>query len=143
MTQVDFYILAPQADDDRFGLACRLAEKAWQQGRRILLHTDSNDDARHLNGLLWSYREQSFIPHGQLGEADPELNPVLIGQPEQDPGEEHDVLINLATEVPTFFSRFDRVLECVDNNEAAKQASRDRYRFYKEHGYPLKTHDIA
>lgn len=143
MTQVDFYILAERASDDRFGLACRLAEKAWKQGRRVLLHTASADEAQHLDRLLWSYREQSFIPHGRLGEADPALNPVLITQTGQEPGEEHDVLINLDTEVPTFFSRFDRVLECVDNNEAAKQASRNRYRFYREHGYPLETHDIA
>jgi DNA polymerase-3 subunit chi len=143
MTQVDFYILAAQARDDRFGLACRLTDKAWRQGRRVLLHTAGPEDARHLDGLLWSYRDQSFIPHGALGQADPALNPVLIGNPGQDPGDEHDVLINLATEVPTFFSRFDRVLECVDNDEAARQASRDRYRFYKEHGYPLQTHAIA
>jgi DNA polymerase-3 subunit chi len=143
VTQVDFYILTDQARDDRFGLACRLAEKAWQQGRRVLLHTGGTDEARHLDRLLWSYREQSFVPHGALGEADPALNPVLVGRPGQDPGEEHDVLINLASEVPTFFSRFDRVLECVDSDEAARQASRDRYRFYNEHGYPLQTHNIA
>lgn len=143
MTQVDFYILSPQARDDRFGIACRLAEKAWKSGHRVLINTADHEEARHLDGLLWSYRDESFIPHAPLGGADPSLNPILIGKSDQDPGEEHDILINLASEVPTFFSRFARVLECVDNNEAAKQASRDRYRFYKEHGYPLNTHNIA
>ncbi len=143
MTRVDFYILKEQARDDRFGLACRLAEKAWRQGHRVLLYTGSQDEARHLDRLLWTYRDGSFLPHGALGQADPQMNPVLIGQPGQEPGDEHDVLINLATEIPTFFSRFDRVAECVDHNEDARKACRQRYRYYKEHGYPLQTHDIA
>lgn len=143
MTQVDFYILADRARDDRFGLACRLAEKAWRQGHRVLVHAGSNDEARHLDRLLWTYRDGSFVPHGTLGQADPALNPVLICPPGQDPGEEHDVLINLATEIPTFFSRFDRVAECVDHDEAARKACRQRYRYYQEHGYPLNTHNIA
>lgn len=143
MTQVDFYILQDHARDDRFGLACRLAEKAWRQGRRVLLHTGSAEEARHLDRLLWTYRDGSFVPHGPLGDADPALNPVLICRQGQEPAEEHDVLINLASEIPTFFSRFDRVAECVDHDEAARKACRQRYRYYQEHGYPLQTHDIA
>lgn len=143
MTQVDFYILRESARDDRFGIACRLAEKAWRQGRRVLLHTEDDDQAGHLDRLLWCYRDESFIPHGRLDGADPALNPVLIASAGQDPGEEHDVLINLAREIPTFFSRFDRVAECVDHDEDAREASRQRYRYYQQHGYPLKTHDIA
>ena len=32
-----------------------------------------------MDGLLWSLWEQSFVPHGLLGQADPEVNPILIG----------------------------------------------------------------
>jgi DNA polymerase-3 subunit chi len=52
-------------------------------------------------------------------------------------------LINLASEVPTFFGRFERLIECVDHEESVKAASRERFRFYREHGYSLKTHAIA
>lgn len=143
MTRVDFYILQDQARDDRFGLACRLAEKAWRQGHRVLLVTADADEARHLDRLLWTYRDGSFVPHGQLGTAPADMNPILVGHLGQDPGEEHDVMVNLATQVPTFFSRFDRVAECVDHDEDARKACRERYKYYKEHGYPLQTHDIA
>ncbi len=143
MTRVDFYILDEAARDDRFGLACRLAEKAWQQGHRVLIQADSEEEARHLDRLLWVYRDQSFVPHGMLGRADAALNPVLIAQPGQEPGEEHGVLINLAAEVPRFFSRFERVAECVDKDEDARQRSRERFRFYREHGYPLDSHTIS
>ena len=143
MTQVDFYILKHEARDDRFGLACRLAEKAWQNGHRVLMHVSDDEEARHLDRLLWLYREQSFVPHGLLGKADAGMNPVLITIQGQEPGEEHDVLINLAAEVPKFFSRFERVAECVDKDENARQLSRSRFRYYREHGYPLNSHDIA
>ncbi|MCB1868124.1 MAG: DNA polymerase III subunit chi [Gammaproteobacteria bacterium] len=141
MTQVDFYILSEAATGDRFTLACRLAEKIWQQGRRIYLHTDSEAESRHLDRLLWTYREGSFIPHGLADRADPALNPILIGHGDN-AGEEHDVLVNLASEVPGFFSRFERVVEPVDSNSAVRLAGRSRYRFYRDRGYPLNSHDI-
>jgi len=141
MTRVDFYVLEAQARGDRYTLACRLAEKAWQQGHRVYLHTRSENESRHLDKLLWTYREDSFLPHGLFGEADAASNPILVGN---DPGadEEHDVLINLATEVPAFFSRFERVAETLDQNPQIRAAGRDRYRFYRDRGYSPDTHKI-
>jgi DNA polymerase-3 subunit chi len=142
MTQVDFYILEAQADGDRYQLACRVAEKARRAGRRVLIHTPVATESRHVDTLFWTLWEQSFIPHGQLGRDDPSLNPILIGDGSSDAGE-HEVLINLAVEVPVFFSRFERLIECVDHDDAVKAAGRERFRFYREHGYPLQTHNIA
>ncbi|HXK57023.1 MAG: DNA polymerase III subunit chi [Gammaproteobacteria bacterium] len=141
MTQVDFYVLGEAATGDRFTLACRLTEKVWQQGRRIYLHTDSETESRYLDRLLWTHRDGSFLPHGLLIEADPALNPILIGNGDN-AGEEHDVLVNLASEVPSFFSRFERVVEPLDGNSAVRAAGRSRYRFYRDRGYPLYSHDI-
>jgi DNA polymerase-3 subunit chi len=141
MTQVDFYVLGERSRSNRFLLACRLADKAWQQGRRIYIHTDSESDARNLDRLLWTFRQGSFLPHGLSAKDDPELNPVLIGHG-TDAGEEHDVLINLATEVPGFFSRFDRVAEVIDNSAEVRNAGRERFRFYRDRGYPLNSHEI-
>jgi DNA polymerase-3 subunit chi len=53
-----------------------------------------------------------------------------------------DVLVNLASTVPAFFSRFNRVAELVGNDEAARAAARERYRFYQERGYTLNTHKL-
>ena len=141
MTRIDFYILEQQARGSRFDIGCRLTEKAWRLGHRVYLHTDSAGQARQLDKLLWTFRDGSFLPHGLLGEADPALNPVLIGC-QADAGEEHDVLINLGTEVPPFFSRFERVAEPIDHDQAIRNAGRARYRFYRDRGYPLETHRI-
>ncbi|MCP3671545.1 MAG: DNA polymerase III subunit chi [Gammaproteobacteria bacterium] len=141
MTQVDFYILNDRSSNDRFGMACRLAGKAWQQGHRIYLHTNSNAESQHIDRLLWTFRQDSFIPHSLANESDPDHNPILIGHAEE-AGEEHDVLINLATEVPQFFSRFHRVAEFIDHDAEIKKSGRRRYCFYRDRGYPLNTHEI-
>ncbi len=143
MTRVDFYVVAAHVRGNRHVLACRVADKARRTGHRVVIHTPSPEEARHMDRLLWTFQDQSFVPHGLLlGETDPSYNPILIGDASQ-AIEEHDVLINLATEVPTFFSRFQRLAECVDNEQAVREASRQRYRFYRDRGYPLKMHEIA
>jgi DNA polymerase-3 subunit chi len=142
MTQVDFYILEEHASGDRYQLACRIAEKARRAGHRVLIHTTEAAESKHLDGLLWTLWEQSFIPHGVLGRDEAAINPILVGDGSTD-AEEHEVLINMAAEVPVFFGRFERLIECVDHDEAVKNASRARFRYYREHGYPLNTHKIA
>jgi len=142
MTQVDFYILDDNATGDRYQLACRIAEKARRAGRRVLVHTPIAAESKHMDALFWTLWEQSFVPHGVLGRDEREINPILIGDGASD-NEEHEVLINLGTEVPTFFSRFERLIECVDHDSAVKAAGRERFRYYREHGYPLKTHSIS
>jgi len=142
VTKVDFYVVSPGSRLDRFRLACRVAEKARRSGHRVLIHVPSTEEARHLDRLLWIMDDQSFIPHCRVGEGEPELNPIQIGEPAL-ASEEHDVLVNLAGTVPEGFARFQRLLECVDNDPEARAASRERYRFYRDRGYPLDLHEIT
>jgi DNA polymerase-3 subunit chi len=142
MTRVDFYILTAQARSNRYQFACQLAEKVYKLGRRIYINAGSADEIRHLDRLLWTFRDGSFIPHGVLKEADPALTPVLLGSG-HDPDGEDDVLINLAPTPPNFFSRFDRLAEIVDQDPQILAAGRERYRFYRERGYPLNNYQIT
>lgn len=142
MTQIDFYVLDSAARGDRYHLACRIAEKARSAGRRILIHSRSAEEIAHVDRLLWTYWDDRFIPHGRLGRDEATLNPILIGDATQ-AMDEHDVLINLSEDLPGFFSRFERLVECVDHDVEVKQASRERFRYYRDHGYPLKTHTVS
>ncbi|MDJ0805522.1 MAG: DNA polymerase III subunit chi [Gammaproteobacteria bacterium] len=142
MTQVDFYILDEQARGNRFMLACRLAEKIYHQGRRVFIHTQSQEETRHMDRLLWTFRQGSFIPHAPLEKADPTTTPVILGDT-GDTGDESDVLINLALQVPNVFSRFERLAELIDREAEIKSAGRQRFKFYRDRGYPLNTHTIS
>jgi DNA polymerase-3 subunit chi len=141
MTQIDFYVLDERAMGNRFTLACRLSEKIYHQGRRILIHTNSEEESRHMNRLLWTFRQGSFIPHGMTKECDPSATPVIISH-DKESCEEKDVLINLASEAPNFFSRFDRVAEIIDKEPQVVTAGRERFRFYRNRGYTPNKHDI-
>jgi DNA polymerase-3 subunit chi len=140
VTKIDFYVLGP-GRGSRHLFACRIAEKAWRQGLRVLIHTNDQQETESMDSLLWSFSDQSFLPHGRLGQADPAANPILVGHAD-DPADEHQLLINLASDLPTWFSRFERVAECIDQEPQVKTAGRERFRFYREHGYPMDTHQL-
>jgi DNA polymerase-3 subunit chi len=138
MTQIDFYILENNLPLET--MACRIAEKAWQQNHRVHIHTDSPAQSQKLDDMLWTFSDESFIPH-EIGSHNEELVSISINH-EAEPVC-HDVLINLAEEVPVFFSRFERVSEIIDNNPQRKETGRERYRFYRDRGYELATHKVG
>lgn len=139
MTQVDFYILEGSGSRGRLLFACRLAEKVASMGHRVFVQTPSEGTARELDDLMWTFHDGAFLPHCVAG-ADPEA-PVHIGH-DGEPGEGFHLLINLGQEVPGFFARFERVAEVVDGDETRKAQGRERFRFYKDRGYPLETHKL-
>ena len=141
MTRIDFYILDGASTQDRFLLSCRIVEKAWKENHRVMIQAGSEQEAHHLDQLLWTFRDQSFVPHALLPIADTSTTPVIIGWNE-DAGEESDILLNLSNEVPACFSRFERVIAPVDNDPVRREACRQHYRYYRDRGYPLNDRKI-
>lgn len=143
MTRIDFYILPVAEPHGALSFACRLAEKAFLGGHRVYLHGADAAQAQALDDLLWGFREGSFLPHDlALGASPPAADcPVVVGIG-TDPGEHHDVLVNLGEDIPAFFARFGRVAEIVLNEPAARAESRRRWAFYKDRGYALQHHDM-
>lgn len=139
MTKVDFYILETGS---REHTACKLVEKAYNLGHRVYVHTASDEQARHVDELLWTFRDGSFLPHEQYRHGQETASPILVGAVAA-PDTDSEVLINLAPDVPLFFSRFLRVAEVIGIQEEDKQQGRERFRFYRDRGYPLDTHQIG
>ncbi|NEV61056.1 DNA polymerase III subunit chi [Thiorhodococcus minor] len=141
MSRVDFYSLQQGSRGDRFLLVCRLVERILAKGLRALIYCPKAEEARHLDRLLWTYRDDSFLPHGLVGKVDTALTPILIsadGRPET----ERQVLINLALDPPAFLERFERVCDLVDQDPAVRNAGRARYRFYRDADLELSHHEI-
>lgn len=111
---------------------------------QVLIHCPDPQQARHLDRLLWSFRENSFLPHGLVDEVDTELTPILISQDEP-PEQAGQVLINLSPtpEVPLFVDRFERICEPLDHDPEIRQAGRRRYLHYRDSGYALHHHAIG
>jgi DNA polymerase-3 subunit chi len=139
MTRVDFYLLPEAIEIARQHFACRLAEKAHHLGNRLFIHTCDSQAASTINELLWTFRADSFLPHA-ISPASQTI-PIHINWNEDNPAH-HDLLINLTSTVPSFFSRFERVAEIVSQDAQALTDSRQRFRFYQERGYAIKINDM-
>ena len=137
MTRVDFYLLPDVHADAKERFTCRLAYRAASAGQTVHVRCEENRvDA--LDELLWAYPPEQFLPHRRLNDSDEKAPVVLAGAADEPTVTE--VLINLGADVPIFFPRFDRVSEIVLSSE--RDAGRERYRFYRDRGYPLFHHDL-
>ncbi len=140
MTSIDFYILSTSEPDARILFACRLIEKTWKLGHKVYIHTDNEKQARLVDDRLWDFRADSFIPHNLFGN-NAQPSSVEIGHG-IDPKKHNDLLINMASQLPIFFSRFQRVVEVVIQHPEVLKKARENFVFYRDRGYPIRNHDL-
>ena len=138
MTSIDFYFNAA----DKYQVACRLAGKAMKQDLRMLIYAPQADAAQKIDRMLWTWPATGFVPHCMSGDALAPDTPVLIA-PEIDAEPGCSVLLNLSSECAPRFERFERVLEIVSQDDADRAAGRSRFRFYRERGYVINSHDLG
>ncbi len=141
MPQADFYILIAAHLQEKERFICRLVEKAWHQGYRIYIHTDSAEQTERLDNLLWTFKQDSFLPHDIYSDVTHSVAPILLGHTTTLESLDAQVLVNLADEIPHFFNQFTRIAEII--NDANREVGRKHYRFYREQGFELNNHDIA
>ena len=91
-----------------------------------------------LDELLWTFSDTSFLPHAAVGSDEAASIAVTVGCTDHLPAQA-EVLVNLDVAVPPFFSQFERVIETTGSDEHEKAQARQRYRFYKDRGYPIET----
>jgi DNA polymerase-3 subunit chi len=75
MTETLFYHLERRGLDD---VLPGLIERTLARGWRAVIKAESSERADAIDTLLWTYNEQTFLPHAQAGDGDPARQPVLI-----------------------------------------------------------------
>ncbi|PWV58879.1 DNA polymerase III chi subunit [Plasticicumulans acidivorans] len=136
MPRIDFYLLDSDGEEARLDTACRLVEKAWKQGLRSYLRADTTAEAQALDTRLWTFRKLSFVPH-RLQQSGRDA-PVLIGTTAVT-DDTHPLLVNLGRALPEDFERYQRIVEIVDPDTERREASRVRYKIYRDRGYTPGT----
>lgn len=113
---------------------------AWERKQDIFIITATESSGKQLDELMWQYPEGRFLPHTRAGAGDATRAAVNIGtisglKPT-------DVVINLCQEAVPEPERFSRVLEIVPYATDERDASRLKYKNYRELGLKPRTHEI-
>lgn len=138
MTRIDFYTKV----DDKLRFACRLCAKALSQKMRVNVYAPDAKLADRIDHLLWQEPATGFIPHCRAESPLAAETPVLIHASEG--ALLHDaLLINLDAAWPPFFSKFQRLIEIVGGDAHDTASARERFRFYRDRGYDISTHDMG
>ena len=140
MSRVDFYVLSADAPDARLRYACRLAERAVEQGFPVYIQTP---DVQRVDDMLWTFSDGSFLPHeiyrGQAAAHEKVM--VMVGS-EDGPPSHRGLLINLMDAMPPDVDAYERIAEIVDVDPERKRTARDRYKLYREKGCAMESHNL-
>ena len=138
MTQIDFYTNVA----DKLATACRVAAKAYGLGHRMLVLCPDREVAARVDRMLWTTPATGFVPHCAPTDALAAETPIIV-DPSGDTPIGDEVLLNLRAEWPPFFARFERLVEIVSLDENDKAAARERFKFYRDRGYEIRTHNLS
>jgi DNA polymerase III subunit chi len=141
VSRADFYLIdKPRFRERPLLLVCELAKRCHAAGKPTLVLCASAPQAEELDDLLWSFEEDSFIEHQLAGIDEDEADvPVLIVPPGVDAAM-RPMVINLRADVVP--EGFERVLEVVPADPAAREPLRERWTHYKSRGLDLAKHDM-
>jgi DNA polymerase III subunit chi len=132
MTEVLFYHLQNRPVEQ---VLPALLEKSLERGWRVVVQSGSDERIEALDAHLWTYREDSFLPHGTAREAESAAQPILLTVSDHNPnGASIRFLIDGAP-MPTESSAYQRIVLLFDGDDPdALSAARERWRDVKAAG---------
>jgi DNA polymerase-3 subunit chi len=114
-----------------------LLEKTLARGWRALVRSPDPDRLEHLDGWLWSYRAESFLPHGLAEEPNAGRQPVLLTSSNDNPNAAEALFLIDGAE-PGELSAYQRCLVLFDGRDpAAVAVARERWTRLKGLGHPV------
>ncbi len=138
MTRIDFYSNVP----DKIQYACRLVRKARAANCQLVVFGADRTQLAAIDEALWTFSDTDFLPHVMADDPLAAQTPVLLADADMTDLPHHELMINLSSQTPPEFARFERLLEIVAADDEDKIAGRERYRYYQQRGYPL-SHFVA
>lgn len=137
--RVEFINLS-QAGGDGLSAAARLAAYHYGQGRKLLIVAQDQAEAQNMDERLWTYEQNSFVPHAVAGGPDQDQEPVLI---DLKPGNSNgaDVLISLHLPGEPLSQDFNLIILMIPNEDGPElKACRDLYAKLRDAGQAEVVH---
>ncbi|MEI6737104.1 MAG: DNA polymerase III subunit chi [Pseudomonadota bacterium] len=138
MTEVKFFFNV----DHKLAFACKLAKKAIDGGKRLIVFAPDEAMASEFNRMLWTFSPLSFVPHVLANHALANETPVVIANADSTLPH-HDALLNLSDEPPPYFTRFEFLREIVSMDDNDRSKARERLKFYKSRGFDIQKLDMT
>ena len=146
--KVQFYILTPSSEGKQSleYFVCRLVEKVFKSGYRIILHLKDAEEVAAYDERLWSFDPDSFVPHlcdSEAEETGYDMPVLLSAAPVRQPG--YDVMIATVTSKtpPQERDAWQQCLYIVDASTDALSQARALYRHYQQLGCEVVSHKVA
>ena len=132
MTEILFYHLQNQPLER---VLPTLLEKSLERGWRVVVQAASEERIEALDAHLWTFRDDSFLPHGTHKQPEAAEQPILLTVNDDNPNRaEVRFLIDNAP-VPDDASPYARIVLLFDgDDEDAVAAARTRWSEAKEKG---------
>lgn len=133
MTEVLFYHLQGMTLD---GVLPPLIEKSIERGWRVTIQTASEERADALDAHLWTYRDDSFLPHGTWRERDAAEQTVVLAVDESNPNASSVRFLVDRAELPADAGSYERlVLIFNGEDDEAVAAARSAWSDCKARGF--------
>ena len=86
VTEVYFYHLEVRSLEQ---VLPPLLERSLKRGWRAAVQAASEERVEAINTLLWTYREESFLPHGTVRDGRASSHPIYLTAGDDNPNEAH------------------------------------------------------
>ena len=127
-TEVLFYHLERQPLDVVLPV---LVEKTVERGWRAVIEVGNAERVQALNALLWTYKPESFLPHGTKTDGPAAEQPVYLTSEADNPNNA-TVRFLVDGAAPTAFSGYDRIVLMFDGRDPdALEAARSHWKAAK------------
>ena len=111
-------------------------EAALAEGLRVVVQAPTREARDALNERLWTYREDSFLPHGGPGDGESATQPIFLTETEEAPnGAALRVLLNPADALNFASAEGPRVVVLFDaRDEETMAAARTAWKALRDAG---------
>ncbi|BAM90149.1 putative DNA polymerase III, chi subunit, HolC [Bradyrhizobium oligotrophicum S58] len=135
MTEVLFYHLQNMTVE---GVLPPLLEKSLERGWRVVVQSTSEERADALDAHLWTYRDDSFLPHATWRVADVADQPIVLAVEEGNPnGANVRFLVDNAP-LPTDSHTYERMVLVFNGDDTdALAAARSAWTDCKTRGFEV------
>ncbi len=114
MSRVDFYHLQNKRLED---VLPKLLEKVYAINKRAIVRIGNNERIEFLNSLLWTYDEQSFLPHGSKKDGAAEMQPIWLTSENDNPNRADFLFLTDGAEANIEeVQQYERVFNIFDGN---------------------------